>query len=157
MSEVMHYGPKEWIGYVRGTLDEPMRERLEDLLERGDETAFEHYMAALENVGGELPGLANEAAFIERVMVAIPAQTPAAGTGRFGRKWSEPIVLYTVAAAAALLLTFTGAFDKLGEQAQRAAGEAGKVSYSQMLVDGTSGWLGGFKAKGENKHESTTK
>jgi len=157
MSEIVRYGPKEWTMYVKGTLPEVTRDNLERLLNEGDELAFEHYMAALENVGGELPDQADATAFIERIMIAIPEQPPAAGKGRFGRKWTEPIFLYTVAAAAALLLTFTGAFDRLGEQAQRAAGEAGKISYSQMLADGASGWFGGLKAKGENKHESTTK
>lgn len=157
MSELKPYGPQDWMRYVRGTLTEPIRERLEALLEQGDEQAFGQYLAALENVGGELPGLAGEEDFSERVMASIPKQADAADTGRFGRRWREPIVLYTVAAAAALLLTFTGTFDRLGEQAAKAAGEAGKVSYSQRLTDGASTWLGGFKPKGESNHESTTK
>ncbi|NGZ74291.1 hypothetical protein [Saccharibacillus alkalitolerans] len=156
MNEIESFGLKEWTEYVRGTLNEPNQSRLERLLQSGDERAFDHYMAALENAG-DLPGLKNEEAFSERVMAAIPEDTSAAGAGRFGRRWREPIVLYTVAAAAALLLTFTGAFDRLGEQASRAADGAGKVSYSQMLADGASSWLGGLKAKGESKHESTSK
>ncbi len=158
MSELERYGPQEWMRYVRGTLAEPTRERLEHLLEQGDEQAFGQYLAALENVGEELPGLADEEAFSERVMALIPERADEqGGPGYFGRRWREPIVLYTVAAAAALLLTFTGTFDRIGEQAAKAAGEAGKVSYSQRLTDGASTWLGGFKAKGESDHESTTK
>ncbi len=157
MNEFERHGPQDWMRYVRGTLAEPMRERLETLLLQGDEQAFGQYLAALENVGGELPGLADEEAFSERVMALIPEPADTSGTGRFGRKWSEPIVLYTVAAAAALLLTFSGTFDRLGEQAAKAADEAGKMSYSQRLTDGASTWLGGFKAKGESNHESTTK
>ncbi|MEJ8304687.1 hypothetical protein [Saccharibacillus sacchari] len=149
MSEIVRYGPKEWTMYVKGTLPEATRDNLESLLNNGDELAFEHYMAALENVGGDLPDQTDETAFIERVMIAIPEQPSTAGKSRFGRKWTEPVFLYTVAAAAALLLTFTGAFDRLSEQAQRAADEAGKVSYSQMLADGASGWLSGFKARGD--------
>ncbi|GGO04143.1 hypothetical protein [Saccharibacillus kuerlensis] len=155
MNEIVHYGPKEWTAYVRGTLSEPLRDRLEDLLQGGDEQAFEYYMMALENVGSELPGLNNEEAFSERVIAAIPKEADVKSR-RFGRRWTEPIVLYTVAAAAALLLTFTGAFDRFGEQALQAADEASKVSYSQKLADGASSWLSGFKAKGANKHESTT-
>ncbi|OWR29138.1 hypothetical protein CDO73_15845 [Saccharibacillus sp. O23] len=156
MSDIERIGPKEWTDYVRGTLPEPARQRLERLLGEGDELAFDYYMAALGNVGGDLPALTDADGFSERVMAALPDE-PSAKSGRLGRKWTEPIVLYAVAAAAALLLTFSGTFDRLGEQAQRAADEAGKVSYSQKLAEGASSWFGGVKAKGENEHESTTK
>lgn len=156
MSDIERVGPKEWTDYVRGTLPEPARQRLERLLGDGDELAFDYYLAALGNVGGDLPALNDADGFSDRVMAALPAE-PSAKNGRFGRKWTEPIVLYTVAAAAALLLTFSGTFDRLGEQAQRVADEAGRVSYSQRLADGASAWLSGFKAKGESEHESTTK
>ncbi len=156
MSDIERGGPKEWTDYVRGTLSEPARQRLERLLGDGDELAFDYYMAALGNVGGDLPVLSDADGFSDRVMAALPDES-SAKSGRLSRRWTEPIVLYTVAAAAALLLTFSGTFDRLGEQAQRAADEAGRVSYSQRLAEGASAWLSGFKAKGENEHESTTK
>ncbi len=156
MSDIERIGPKEWMEYVRGTLPDSARQRLEHLLNGGDELAFDYYMAALDNVGGDLPSLTDEDQFSERVMAALPIE-PTAKSRRSGRKWTEPIILYAVAAAAALLLTFSGTFDRLGEQAQRAADEAGKVSYSQRLTDGASAWLSGLKAKGESEHESTTK
>ncbi|OWA37167.1 hypothetical protein B9G55_03605 [Saccharibacillus sp. O16] len=156
MSDMERVGPKEWMEYVRGTLPDSSRQRLERLLDGGDELAFDYYMAALDNVGGDLPALDDADAFSERVLAALPADSTDR-KGRLAHKWTQPVLLYTVAAAAALLLTFSGTFDRLGEQAQRAADEAGKISYSQRLAEGASAWLSGFKAKGESEHESTTK
>ncbi|MDO3409659.1 hypothetical protein QWJ34_07775 [Saccharibacillus sp. CPCC 101409] len=144
-----------WEAYIRGTLPEAKREQLERLLQSGDEDVFGHYLSALERCGALLPELRAEDSFSERIMDAIPEETREQ-RGRFGGKWTEPIVLYTMAAAAALLLTFTGAFDRLSEGAGHAAGEAGKVSYTEKLAESASSWLSGLKAKGD-EHESTTK
>ena len=146
----------DWESYIRGTLPEASRERLERLLQSGDEEVFERYMSALERCEAELPELQAQDAFSERVIDALPEEETRGKQGRFGGKWTEPIVLYTVAAAAALLLTFTGAFDRLSEGAGHAAGEAGKISYTEKLAENASSWLDGLKAKGD-EHESTTK
>lgn len=128
------------------------REEWERLLLEDEET-LAAYMEMLDEVESELPSLENSSAFVEKVMEdwagTIAESTSVEGGGvkeegtRRTRFYEKSIFHYTVAASLTLLIMSSGMFDKLltGEMELVAPKKDNSSSYSEQMMQATSGWL----------------
>ncbi|GAA0135496.1 hypothetical protein YSY43_23360 [Paenibacillus sp. YSY-4.3] len=140
-----------WDKFIQGELNEQQTRQVEALLLH-DAGALEAYMAALDRLEQELPGLQQEEAFIEAVMRKIPAQgeaqkarEPSDRIIRKGRLNEHPLFNYVIAASITLFLLSLGAFDHLNSGTEHIIPPAAESSVSKKIMDKTAGWIDQLK------------
>lgn len=137
--------------YLEGQGDAVDREVWEQLLLE-DEDVFVSYMEMLDELEEELPPLENSTAFTERVIEewadrlapSTELEQISDKEGKRRYRWYEKTIFhYAVAASLTLLIMSSGMFDKLltGEMELVIPKEDNSLSFSEQMMQATSGWL----------------
>ena len=117
-----HFSYDEWLNYVKDEINDKTREELESHLYSCDQ-CLEHYLQALAVHESSLPTLSNESDFTELVMAEVSkqnnrAEKPAIQSIKSKKPFYQQAAFhYLIAAAATLLLTFSGVFQSLATYA----------------------------------------
>ena len=157
-----HFSNDEWLRYVKDEISDKTREELESHLYSCDQ-CLEHYLLALSEYESSLPVLTNESSFTDLVMAEVSKQKevnekPAVVKQPEKSKkpfYQQAAFHYLIAAAATLLLTFSGVFQSLATYAS--AFEAPKLSNEKKLsvtegvIDKTFAWMDSLEKKEANK------
>ncbi|EHB64462.1 MULTISPECIES: hypothetical protein [Paenibacillus] len=131
--------------YIKGEAAPEERALYEERL-LSDDSLLELYMEALSRQDG-LPDLPDPALFADRVMnhekiKPYPRRAAAYASDRPKRWYEKAIVHYAIAASVTLLFLFTGAFERLQSVSpEQGAPLSQSPSYSDQLVEKTSGWI----------------
>nr|WP_263323735.1 hypothetical protein [Neobacillus sp. Marseille-Q6967] len=152
-----HYPYDEWLLYVQGDINEKLREEYESHLYACDE-CLEHYLQAVGAHESSLPILTNEVDFTDLVMAGVKEQ-------RMAEEKLQPQLAkskkpfyqhaafhYLLAAAATLLLTFSGVFQFLASYASSVEGPGMKErrpSVTEGVIDKTFAWMDSLEVKEE--------
>lgn len=140
-----------WGRYILGELDEHQTSHAESLLVY-DPRALEAYMAALSSHEERLPGLQQEDAFIDKVLLKLPASIEAQQASglverRAGRRRirEHPLFNYVIAASITLFLLSVGVFDRMTSGADYVIPPSSEPPLSERIMDKTSGWIDQLK------------
>lgn len=140
-----------WDKYIRGELDEQQTRHAESLLLH-DTDALEAYMNALSSLEAELPRLQQEDAFIEAIMLKLPAQSGkrqknerAKSSRRKRRIREHPLFNYVIAASITLFLLSFGVFDRMTSGAQHVIPPSSEQPFSEQIMNKTSDWIDQLK------------
>jgi anti-sigma factor RsiW len=157
-----HFSYDEWLNYVKDEINEKTREEFESHLYTCDQ-CLELYLEAVAVHESSLPILSNESSFTDLVMADISKQKAA------GKKTSAPkqtvkakkpfyqqaAFHYLLAAAATLLLTFSGVFQSLATYASAVEAPQNmkekKPSVTEGVIDKTFAWMDSLEKKEANK------
>ncbi|MFP7299627.1 anti-sigma factor family protein [Neobacillus niacini] len=157
-----HYTYDEWLSYVKNEVSFKTREELESHLYTCDQ-CLEHYLQAVTEHESSLPVLSNENSFTDLVMAGVSKQK------EFIEKPSvikQPVKVkkafyqqaafhYIIAAAATLLLTFSGVFQSLATYASAVEAtqhlKEKKPSVTEGVIDKTFAWMDSLEKKEANK------
>lgn len=157
-----HYSYDEWLGFVKDEISDKSREELESHLYTCDQ-CLEHYLQAISEHESSLPALLNETSFTDLVMAEISKQNDViekSATFKQAVKSKKPFYQqaafhYLIAAAATLLLTFSGVFQSLATYAS--AVDAPQFSYEKKhsvtegVINKTFAWMDSLEKKEANK------
>lgn len=152
-----HYRYDEWLQYVKGELNDKTREELESHL-YGCDQCLESYLEALAEHESSLPVLSNESSFTDLVMAGVTQQRES-GEKPEGAKPKKPfyqqaVFHYLLAAAATLLLMFSGVFQSLATYASSVEAPSIKVekpSMTEGVINKTFAWMDSLDKKEANK------
>jgi len=156
-----HYTFDEWMQYVKDELNESARVELEDHLYSCD-YCLELYLQAIADYESSLPLLTDEQGFTDHIMAALPKTEPALPSQiikleigpkkarKTKRFYKQAVFHYLLAAAATLLLTFTGAFQSIAKYAN--SFETQKIqekmpSVTEGVLNKTFAWMDSFEKK----------
>lgn len=137
--------------YVKGEAAPEEQALYEERL-LSDDSLLELYMETLGRQEG-LPDLPDPASFADQVMhhdkiKPYPRRAAAYAPDRPKRWYEKAIVHYAIAASVTLLFLFTGAFDRLQTVSpEHEAPLSQSPSYSDQLVEKTSGWIDNLMSK----------
>jgi len=181
-----HFSYDEWQQYVKNEINEDTRIELEHHLYTCDQ-CLEHYLEAVAANESSLPTLSNENSFTARVMEMVPdtvrtldtvgmvssvpvtnsklsmvENIPSVPDTQSNLNGRMPLYRrvgfhYLLAAAATLLLMFTGAFQSLTsyanslEQQQMHMEEKKKPSVTEGVINKTFAWMDSLEKKEANK------
>ena len=118
-----------------------------------DDEALRIYMQAMAEMDGELPSLPDPEDFARKVLerqdfVPYRRRNESLSSGRPRRWYERPIFHYTVAASITLVFVFSGAFDRMfPEDGHRERPVTQAPSYSEQLMEKTTGWLDRLKPR----------
>jgi anti-sigma factor RsiW len=157
-----HYSYDEWLRYVKDEVSSKTREELESHLYTCDQ-CLEHYLQAVSEHEFSLPFLSNEDSFTDLVMAEVSKQKefikkpPALKQTVKTKKqfYQQAAFHYLIAAAATLLLTFSGVFQSLAtyasavESPQYSKGK--KPTVTEGVIDKTFAWMDSLEKKEANK------
>ncbi|WP_066249838.1 anti-sigma factor family protein [Neobacillus drentensis] len=156
-----HYTYDEWLQYVKDEISEKDKQELEDHLYTCDQ-CLTHYLLAIEANETSLPILSDISEFTDSVMAEISKQkivVPDTKTKTEIKKkpfYQQAVFHYLLAAAATILLTFTGAFQSLAtyanslESPQQQVQEK-KPSVTEGVINKTFAWMDSLEKKEANK------
>lgn len=131
--------------YVRGEGSAEERMFFEELMLADDEV-LERYMQVLGQLDGELPGLADSAAFAEQIakheeIIPYASRVMPLAPER-PKRWYERVVAhYVIAASITMLFLFSGAFDRLLPEEPSEVPLSETPSYTEQLMNKTTSWL----------------
>ncbi|WP_042455838.1 anti-sigma factor family protein [Neobacillus dielmonensis] len=159
-----HYTVDEWVQYVKNELRESDRMELEDHLYTCDQ-CLELYLQAIADHESSLPILADENGFTDLIMAALPKTMPEnsqyskmsqkqVDNRKTKRFYQQAGFHYFLAAAATILLTFTGAFQSLAKYASSFETQhiqEKKPSVTEGVMNKTFAWMDSFEKKEANK------
>ncbi|MEH6905224.1 anti-sigma factor family protein [Neobacillus drentensis] len=170
-----HYNYDEWLQYVKDEINEKDKQELEDHLYTCDQ-CLTHYLLAIEANETSLPILSDMSEFTDLVMAEVSKQKIVVPdtTGNFNTMLMVPSVPdtkteikkkpfyqqalfhYLLAAAATILLTFTGAFQSLATYANALESpkqqvQEKKPSVTEGVINKTFAWMDSLEKKGAVK------
>jgi anti-sigma factor RsiW len=176
-----HYNYDEWLQYVKDEMNEKDKQELEDHLYTCDQ-CLTHYLLAIEANETSLPILSDMSEFTDSVMAEVSKQKIAVPdtTSNFSTMLMVPSVPdtktktnnktevkkkpfyqqalfhYLFAAAATILLTFTGAFQSLATYANALESpkqqvQEKKPSVTEGVINKTFAWMDSLEKKGAVK------
>jgi hypothetical protein len=169
-----HYTYDEWLQYVRNDINEKTKEELEDHLYSCDQ-CLNHYLLAMEANESSLPILSNESSFTDAVMEQVSKQmtmvpdtvnnqytvsiVPSVPDTKMKVKQKRPLYQqaafhYLLAAAATLLLTFSGVFQSLAAYASSFENpqiQEKKPSVTEGVINKTFAWMDSLEKKEADK------
>ena len=141
-----HYSFEEWQKYVRDEVSNNQRDEIESHLYACDE-CLTHYLQAVEANESSLPILENDSHFTDLVMADI-AKTKPKKEAPF---YQKAAFHYLLAAAATLLLTFTGVFHSITiftGGLDHPQTQAKKPSLTEGVINKTFAWMDSLENKG---------
>jgi anti-sigma factor RsiW len=152
-----HYTYDEWLQYVRDEIHSENRDELENHLYTCD-TCLEHYLQAIAVNESSLPTLSNDSSFTDAVMAGVTKEKvrvpdkqkdvhKSADTKPF---YQQAAFHYLLAAAATLLLTFTGAFQSLATYAgafETKQIQQKRPSMTEGVMNKTFAWMDSLEKK----------
>ncbi len=166
-----HYSYDEWQQYVKNEIDDRFREELENHLYTCDQ-CLDDYLQAVAANESSLPTLSNESSFTDRVMAMVPAMVPdtvrtlntmsnvpsvpdtinetAIAQTKKRPFYQQAVFHYFLAAAATLLLMFSGVFQSLATYAYSLESphiEKKKPSVTEGVIDKTFAWMDSLEKK----------
>jgi anti-sigma factor RsiW len=157
-----HYSYDEWLSYVKDDISEKNREELESHLYTCDQ-CLEHYLQAISEHESSLPVLSNETSFTDLVMAEISKQKEVVEkpvdykeTSKTKMPFYQQAAFhYLIAAAATLLLTFSGVFQSLATYTSAVEApqhfKEKKLSVTEGVIDKTFAWMDSLEKKEANK------
>ncbi|MEH7115624.1 hypothetical protein V7124_25175 [Neobacillus niacini] len=152
-----HFSYDEWLSYVKDEINDQAREELEGHLYSCDQ-CLEHYLQALSVHESSLPILSNESSFTDLVMAEISKQKEVVTKPLIESKkpfYQQVAFHYLIAAAATLLLTFSGVFQSLATYASAVEAPQHskeiKPSITDEVIDKTFAWMDSLEKKEANK------
>ena len=157
-----HFSYDEWVSYVINEVSDKTREELESHLYTCDQ-CLEHYLLAVSEHESSLPVLSNESRFTDLVMAEVSKQKeviekPAPLKQSVKSKkpfYQQAAFHYLIAAAATLLLTFSGVFQSLATYASAVEApqhsKEKKPSVTEGVIDKTFAWMDSLEKKEANK------
>jgi anti-sigma factor RsiW len=157
-----HFSYDEWLNYVKEETNEKTREEFESHLYTCDQ-CLELYLQAVAVHESSLPILSNESSFTDLVMADISKQKetnkkPAVQKQIVKAKkpfYQQAAFHYLLAAAATLLLTFSGVFQSLATYASAVEAphhsKEKKLSVTEGVIDKTFAWMDSLEKKEANK------
>jgi hypothetical protein len=156
-----HFRYDEWLSYVKDEVSVKNREELEIHLYTCDQ-CLEHYLQAVSEHESSLPVLSNETSFTDLVMAEVSKQKefteiPTALKQPVKTKkpfYQQAAFHYLIAAAATLLLTFSGVFQSLATYAsaiEAPHSKEKKLSVTEGVIDKTFAWMDSLEKKEANK------
>jgi hypothetical protein len=153
-----HYTYDEWLQYVNNEISEKTKEELEDHLYSCDQ-CLNHYLLAMEANETSLPILSNESSFTDSVMEQVSKQMTMVPDTKMKVKKKRPfyqqaVFHYLLAAAATLLLTFSGVFQSLGAYASSIDNpkiQVKKPSVTEGVINKTFAWMDSLEKKEADK------
>ena len=172
-----HYNYDEWLQYVKDEINEKDKQELEDHLYTCDQ-CLTHYLLAIEANETSLPILSDISEFTDSVMAEVSKQkivvpdttnnfstmlmVPSVPDTKTDTKtktevkkkpfYQQALFHYLFAAAATILLTFTGAFQSLAtyanalESPQQQVQEK-KPSVTEGVINKTFAWMDSLEKK----------
>ncbi|MFF2447065.1 anti-sigma factor family protein [Neobacillus sp. NPDC058068] len=170
-----HYSYEEWLQYVKDEMSDQNREQLETHLYTCDQ-CLELYLQAMAENETSLPILSNQSSFTDLVMAEVSNMVPdtvrnlntvsmvplVPDTQHVEQKaskkksWYQQAGFhYLLAAAATLLLTFSGAFQSLATYAKSIETpiqvQEKKPSVTEGVINKTFAWMDSLEKKEANK------
>jgi hypothetical protein len=153
-----HYNYEEWLSYVKNEVNDSTREDLDNHLYTCDQ-CLEQYLQAISEHESSLPLLSNESSFTDMVMAGVSKQKePAAMKPPVKHKkpfYQQAAFHYLIAAAATLLLTFSGVFQSLATYASAIEApqhiKEKRPSVTEGVIDKTFAWMDSLEKKEANK------
>lgn len=154
-----HYSYDEWLKYVKDEIHEKIREEYESHLYTCDQ-CLEHYLQAISEYEASLPVLTNESTFTDLVMAEVSKQKQVFEKTAAIKTTSKPFYQqaafhYLIAAAATLLLTFSGVFQSLATYSSAVEAtphsKEKKLSVTDGVIDKTFAWMDSLEKKEANK------
>jgi anti-sigma factor RsiW len=157
-----HYSYGEWLGYVKDEVSVKTREELESHLYTCEE-CLEHYLQAVSEHETSLPVLSNEDSFTDLIMAEVSKQKeiiekPTAHKQPVKTKkpfYQQASFHYLIAAAATLLLSFSGVFQSLATYASAVEApqhsKEKKPTVTEGVIDKTFAWMDSLEKKEANK------
>ncbi|MEH7245386.1 hypothetical protein V7114_01215 [Neobacillus niacini] len=152
-----HFSYDEWLSYVKDEINGQAREELESHLYSCDQ-CLEHYLQALSVHESSLPILSNESNFTNLVMAEVSKQKEVVIKPLIESKkrfYQQAAFHYLIAAAATLLLTFSGVFQSLATYASAVEApqhsNEKRSSVTEEVIDKTFAWMDSLEKKEANK------
>jgi anti-sigma factor RsiW len=157
-----HYSYDKWLSYVKDEINVKTREEFESHLYTCDQ-CLEDYLKAVSEHESSLPVLSNETDFTDLVMTEVSKQkefTEIQPTLKQPIKTNKPFFQqasfhYLIAAAATLLLTFSGVFQSLATYASAVEApqhsKEKKLTVTEGVIDKTFAWMDSLEKKEANK------
>jgi hypothetical protein len=162
-----HYTYDEWLQYVKDEINEKTKEELEDHLYTCDQ-CLNNYLMAMEANESSLPILSDVSSFTELVMAEVSKQktavpdtdknlntmliAPSVPDTEIKKKrlYQQAVFHYLLAAAATILLTFSGVFQSLAAYAnsiERAQVQEKRPSMTEGVINKTFAWMDSLEKK----------
>jgi quinol-cytochrome oxidoreductase complex cytochrome b subunit len=153
-----HFSYDEWLNYIKNDITENIREEFENHLYTCDQ-CLELYLQAIAEHESSLPTLPNESIFTELVMSEVSKQHPKESAVEQKETKKRPFYQhaafhYFLAAAATLLLMFSGVFQSLATYASAVEAptiQEKKPSVTEGVIDKTFAWMDSLEKKEANK------
>jgi hypothetical protein len=153
-----HFSYDEWLNYIKNDITENIREEFENHLYTCDQ-CLELYLQAIAEHESSLPTLPNESIFTELVMSEVSKQhsKESAVEQKETKKslfYQHAAFHYFLAAAATLLLMFSGVFQSLATYASAVEAptiQEKKPSVTEGVIDKTFAWMDSLEKKEANK------
>ncbi|MBO0959304.1 hypothetical protein J1P26_06120 [Neobacillus sp. MM2021_6] len=171
-----HYSYDEWMQYVKDEINDTDREQLENHLYTCDQ-CLEDYLQAITANETSLPVLSSESSFTDQVMAKVVPDTvndlSTMGTVRLvpdtnntintinttsSRKkpfYQQAVFHYLLAAAATIVLMFSGAFQSLATYASSLETpphvQEKKSSVTEGVINKTFAWMDSLEKKEADK------
>ena len=156
-----HYTYDEWLQYVRNEITGKTREEFENHLYTCDQ-CLEVYLQAVTANESSLPILSNETSFTDAVMAEVSKKQGMVSDTKFAEKksnkkkpfYKQAAFHYLLAAAATILLTFTGAFQSLATYAnslETKQVQEKRPSMTEGMMNKTFAWMDSLEKKEANK------
>jgi hypothetical protein len=158
-----HYTYDEWLQYVNDEINENSRQELEDHLYSCDQ-CLNHYLMVMEANESSLPILSDMSEFTDLVMAEVSKQKIVVPDTKNDIKidaktkmkkkpfYQQAAFHYLLAAAATILLTFTGAFQSLATYANALESPQPQVqkkkhSVTEGVINKTFAWMDSLEKK----------
>jgi hypothetical protein len=166
-----HYTYDEWLQYVNNEINEKTKEELEEHLYSCDQ-CLNHYLIAMEANESSLPILSNESSFTDSVMEQVSMHmtmvpdtirnlntmsiVPSVPDTQIKKRpfYQQAAFHYLLAAAATILLTFSGVFQSLAAYANSIENpqiQEKKPSVTEGVISKTFAWMDSLETKEANK------
>ncbi|MBM7654254.1 hypothetical protein [Neobacillus cucumis] len=147
-----HYSYAEWQQYVKDEMGNSLREELEGHLYTCDQ-CLDIYLQAVTANETSLPTLPNETQFTDRVMEMVPVTNCNVSKVEITKRVPDTRLFhYLLAAAATLLLMFTGVFQTLASytsafEKPMIQEKKPKPSVTEGVINRTFAWMDSIEKK----------
>lgn len=150
-----HYTYDMWLQYINDEINEKTKQELEDHLYACDQ-CLNHYLMAMEANESSLPILSNMSSFTDSVMNEVSRQKTVVPDTKTKIKkkpfYQQAAFHYLLAAAATILLTFTGTFQSLSTYANSLESPQPQVqkkkhSVTEGVINKTFAWMDSLEKK----------
>ncbi|WP_026564683.1 anti-sigma factor family protein [Bacillus sp. UNC41MFS5] len=157
-----HYSFEEWLQYVNDEVNEKTKEELENHLYMCDQ-CLTQYLQAVEAGEPSLPILSDSSDFTDLVMAKVSKQKTVVPDTEIDTEiskmkkkpfYQQAVFHYLLAAAATLLLTFSGVFQSLAAYAssfEKPQIQEKKPSVTEGVINKTFAWIDSLEKKEANK------